>query len=317
MKTLFPQFRMSADPAAAAGGGAAPAASTAAPPATSAALSAPAAAAPASGGAAGAAPTTETVNPGSWMAGFNDDMKGYVQNKGFKDPAMMADAYRNLEKLRGVPAERLLTLPERFYDDKGVMTPEAQAVFERLGAPKDGKYDLQLPKENADPKRFEAFTKLAKDIGLTKTQAEKILGMDVEYGTGVRQAMAEAAAQKFRDDDAVIKKEWGAAFEQERTIAADGMRKLGWDNAKVDKISSVLGHAETMRLLNQIGKATGEGVFVNGQRPNQVHVPADARSKINELKATPGFWDKLTTDPDTKAQWERLHREAYPGTLAV
>ena len=71
--------------------------SSPAAPATPATPSAPAAPASTSGSLAStpAAPavTTETVNPGSWTAGFNDDLKGYVGNKGFKDPAALADHF--------------------------------------------------------------------------------------------------------------------------------------------------------------------------------------------------------------------------------
>jgi len=49
---------------------------------------------------------------GEWYAGIADEgLRGYVQTKGFKDPGALAESYRNLEKLQGVPQERLLKLP--------------------------------------------------------------------------------------------------------------------------------------------------------------------------------------------------------------
>jgi hypothetical protein len=253
------------------------------------------------------------------MAGFNDDLKGYVGNKGFKDPAALADAYRNLEKLQGVPQDRLMKLPERFYDDNGLLTPEGRGIYERLGTPKDPKeYGIEAPKEGGDAKRLELFLKNAHDLGLTKAQAQRLAQADGEYANQFLAAQKEAAAAKFRDESNALNKEWGAAYEQNKTIAADGVRKLGLDNQKIDALSSVLGHAETMKLLHNIGKATGEASFVRGRRAEGPLEPATAKSRIAELTADRDFGSRLMNgEADAKALWQRLHEQAYQGTVNI
>lgn len=294
-------------------------AAPAAPASTSAAMAASPAAAPATSGAAAPAPTTtETINPGSWMAGFNDELKGYVNNKGFKDPAAVADAYRNLEKLQGVPQDRLLKLPESFYDEKtGALTAEGRAIKERLGAPKTtAEYGIEIPKEGGDAKRLENFLRVAHDLGLTKSEAQKLAAADGEYFNQFTTAMRETQAAAFRDQETALKKEWGAAYDNNKNIASDAVRRLGWDAAKIDAVSGAIGHAETMKLLANLGKSVGEGAFVQGQRPNTPLEPATARAQIKEKMADKDFYGRLMNgEAEAKATWERLHQQAFQGTV--
>lgn len=285
------------------------------PSSTSAAMAAPPAATP----AAPAAPSTETVNPGAWQAGFNDDLKGYIGLKGFKDPGQLADAYRSLEKLQGVPQDRLMKLPEQFYDEKGLLTPGGREIYERLGAPKDAKdYGIDAPKEGGDPARLQNFLKTALDLGLTKAQAQKLAASDGEYSSGFTAAMQEKSAAEFRNQQQALAKDWGAASEQNTRIAADAVRQLGWDSKKIDAVSAAIGHAETMKLLCNLGKAVGESAFIGGQRAAGPLEPATAQTRIRELQADRDFGAKLMNgDAEAKATWQRLHEQAYQGTVNV
>jgi len=294
-------------------------AAPATPASTSAAMSATSTqAAPAT--TTGAAPaTTETVNPGSWMAGFNDDLKGYLGNKGFKDPSSLADAYRNLEKLQGVPQDRLLKLPESFYDDKGALTAEGRAIYERIGAPKDPKdYGIEMPKEGGDAARLEGFLKAAHEMGLTKAQAQKLAATDGAYIQKVMEAQKAQATAAFNDQQTALQKEWGAAYDSNRNIAADAARRMGLDAKKIDALSAALGHADTMKLLASIGKSVGESAFVQGQRANTPLEPASAKSRISELMADKDFGQRLMNgEAEAKATWQRLHEQAYQGTVNI
>jgi hypothetical protein len=294
---------------------AAPAAAVA-PSSTSAAMTAaPVApvAAPTAAGAVG----TESVNPGAWMAGFNDDLKGYVGAKGFKDPASVVDAYKNLEKLQGVPQERLMKLPEQFYDDKGVLTADGRAIYERLGAPKEAKdYGIEVPKEGGDPKLMEHFTKIFHEAGIPKAAAQKIVAEWNGYQGAAAAAVKEVQAAEFRNQQQALQKEWGAATEQNTRIAADATRRLGWDAKKIDAVSAAIGHAETMKLLCNLGKAVGESAFISGRQPAGPLEPATAVSRINELKADKEFGNRLLNgDAEAKATWERLHQQAFQGQI--
>jgi len=263
--------------------------------------------------ATGGAPASA---PSDWLSSVGDaGLKSYITDtKQFKDVGMMADAYRNLEKLVGVPQDKLLRFPEALRDDKGVLTSEARAVFEKLGAPKEAKdYGLKL-QEGGDQKRLDSFTKVAHEIGLSPWQVEALNNMDSAYVKGLSDAQGQARADAFKADDASIRREWGAAYDQNRNLAAEGMKKMGWDNAKVDKISSSLGHAETMKMLHALGSATGEASYVRGSAPDPIHTPATASARIQELIKTPGFFNRLESgDLEARRLWNKYNEEAAAG----
>src|SRR6185312_841401 len=118
---------------------------TATPAATSsAALAAtPAAAATAAvndGVAAAQGTAPAAGNPIPWLEGATPEQVGYIQNKGWTDPKQVLEGYQNLEKMRGVPADRLLTLPATDADDA-----TKAAFYEKLGRPKEAAgYDFSL-----------------------------------------------------------------------------------------------------------------------------------------------------------------------------
>jgi hypothetical protein len=251
------------------------------------------------------------------MAGFNEDLKGYVSNKQFKDPAALADAYRNLEKLQGVPQDRLMKLPESMYDEKGALTAEGRGIYERLGAPKDAKdYGLEAPKDGGDPARLAAFLKNAHEMGLTKAQAQKLAASDSDYIQGLKTSGKEAAVANHKNQVDALTKEWGAAMESNTQIAREGKIRLGLDDAKVDALSSVLGHAETMKLLCNLGKSVSEGTFVKGGRPNAPLEPAGAHARIQELMQDKDFGTRLMNgEAEAKATWQRLHEQRANGQM--
>ena len=101
----------------------------------------------ASSPAAAASTSGQAQTPTDWTTGLSDDLKGFVQNKGFKAPTDILESYRGLEKAMGAKAEHLIKLPENMD------SPEGRAIWERLGAPKDAKdYKIGLAKEVGDRK---------------------------------------------------------------------------------------------------------------------------------------------------------------------
>ncbi len=262
-------------------------------------------------GSAGAAP--------DWTSGFNEDLKGYIGNKGFKSPTELADSYRSLEKLRGVPQDRLLTLPERFYDDAGKLTAEGRAIREKIGAPKEAKdYNLLAPKEGADPKLLEHFRGVFHELGVPKADAEKITGSWNQYIEAQQTAAKEAAVQAFKDEQAKLTKDWGAAYEQNVNVAKEAIRTMGIDTKKIDAMSAILGHAEAMKFFHKLGTQVQEAPFINGSRGDKILEPANAKARIRELMKDQSFGKLLEKgDLEARATWDRLHQQAHVGEISV
>ncbi len=202
-------------------------------------------------GAAAGAGQGATGGEQPWFSGIQDEgLRGYVQTKGFKDPAALADSYRNLEKLQGVPQERLLKLPERTDD------PAWGDVHKRLGRPDDAKgYELQF---DGDPAFAERFGGAFHKAGLSKDQAK---ALNTEWNGYVNE-MIEADKRDRETRDATemqgLKTKWGETFDGNVEAGRRAGREFGLSEDEFQQISGSLGSGKTLELFQRIGAKLGE-----------------------------------------------------------
>lgn len=286
-----------------------PAAPAAPSPASPAASPAPAAAAPTPSPTP--APTAPAPAAPSWAANLAPEMRDYVMNKGFSEPSQLLDSYVNLEKLRGVPQERLLKLPET--QD----SPEWQDVFKKLGKPdnKEG-YELK-PAQGDDPQFFEWAKDTFHGLNLSKDQAQGILQKFGEYVSNKGVETSEQAKIKTAGEVTQLKKEWGAAFSQKEVTADLAIKRLGIPDGVVKAIGKEMGYAGAMKLLATIGENFGEAGFHGGGGGggfnNAILTPSQAKDRIAALKKDPGFSAKyLSGDAEASNQMTELHKMANP-----
>jgi len=246
----------------------------------------------------------------NWIDAIADaDTKGWVQTKGFKEPADVVTSYRNLEKLMGADrAGRTVVLPTKWDDPK-----EVEPFFEKLGRPKvpDG---YKLP-EGAD-KEFGKWAQTTfHKAGLSDRQAELVMN---EWGglvEGKTKATAEAKAAAIAADKEALGKEWGAAHDAKIATAKQAVTAFGFDEATITKLEDALGFAGVMKFMAGLGEKVGEARAVNGDgsSPGGPMTPASAQAQIRELKADPEFVRKyIAGDFDAKQKMEQLHKWAYP-----
>lgn len=257
----------------------------------------------------GSAATTTQATSTDWTASFNDDNKGYVQNKGFKDPSSLLDSYRNLEKLVGVPADRVLKLPEK--DD----APEWAGIFERLGTPKDPKeYKIDLPKEGGDPVLAANAREMFKAAGLTTKQASTLVEKWNAAQTAGKAAQVEQYNTQVNQDMTALKKEWGAAYDQEIGLAKLAANGLGFDQTKISQLEQVMGFAGVMKMFSGLGSKMGEDSFVRPAGGNGfgAMTPAQAKDRINALRADTDWVKRYTAGgASEKQEFQRLNEMAY------
>jgi hypothetical protein len=210
---------------------------------------------PGAGGAGGEGGT------GEWYAGIADEgLRGYVQTKGFKDPAALADSYRNLEKLVGVPQDRLLKLPEKPDD------PAWADVHARLGRPEtpDG-YELKFEGDDAFAKRMAARMHA---LGIPKSAAA---GLNEEWNAYVAEIIQQdeqARQQKDAAEMTELKGKWGAKFDENAELARRAGREFGLSEDEFKAISASLGSGKTLELFQRIGGKLGEAAPFNPQGGN-------------------------------------------------
>lgn len=288
-------------------------------------VAAPAAGAPppaATGGAGGNPPPASagahltSVPAGDWFGSFkNAELKSYVQERKFTDPEQLAERYQSLEKLRGVPEDRLLKLPEKMEGD------EARAIWEKLGAPKDAKgYEIPRDEKSPDPKFADWAEGTFHKNNLTKAQA---LGVVQAYNERMQadiSAQAEFRKNAMVQADEALKKVWGPEYETNINIAKQGVKILGLDAKTLDIMEAVQGRETLFKNLQKIGVQVGESTFVAGQGAanDAVTTPEQATSRIKELMQDRKFVKKINKgDADALKTWNDLNRAAAPGEKSI
>ena len=268
----------------------------------------------AGGGAGAGAAGAGTGNP--WFSGFKaEDVRGFIENKGFKDPEALASAYWNLEKTRGVPADRLLTLPA---DDK----PESWSpIYNRLGRPeKPEGYEVQGVE--GTPADFIAWQRETyHELGLTKKQGEALSKKWNELVTASGAHDQQASKEKLQGQINSLKKEWGAAAQQNIEVVDAMVEKLGMDEATQKQLEGVLGFDGFAKFIHGIttkfGIKLGESDFHSGTGSGNdfgAMTPAAAKARRDELMSDPE-WVKAFSNGDVakRKEFDRLSAQMYPG----
>lgn len=269
------------------------------------------------GGAAGGAGSGSSASGNAsgagsspWYSSYPDSLKGQIEAKGFKDAPALAESYFALEKMRGVPPERLVALPDK------PDAPEWKDAYRKLGMPeKADDYDVKVPTGQSDE-----FAKWAKEqfhgLGLSKRQGETLAAKWNEY-----QAAAEGKAKEARDvrmQEGVnnLKREWGAALAQNAKIVDQFTAAMGLTDEQQQKMEEVLGFDGFSKLIHGItekfGIKFGEHDFqTSGSGKNlfdAVLSPAGAKAKREQLLQDPEYRKRwLNNETKERAEINQLY----------
>lgn len=267
---------------------------------------------PAPAAAPVAAPATPS--PGDWMTGFSPELKGFVESKNFKDPATVAESYRNLEKLLGGPREKLFRIPDSESDAKAWGD-----IYDKLGRPKDAKeYDIKVPEGMGDQKFADWARGKFHELGFTKKQAETLTAGWNEYIGKASAEQTAAMESKTNQEVTALQSEWGAAHDQNLKIAKAAASEFGFDGAMIDALESAMGYQKTIKLLHSLGQKVGSDKFVGPDSGKGggfgVMSPEQATIELQRLQSDKAFVQKyIAGDADARARMENLHRMKMGG----
>lgn len=246
----------------------------------------------------------------SWYSGFQDEsLRGYVETKGFKDSAALAESYRNLEKLRGVPENELARIPKEGDAEAW------NAFYARLGRPENAAgYSLPVPDGDAGE-----FAKVAAEwmheAGLTPAQAQLLAGKNNEFMQAQLKAAQDQMAIESDRQMTELKAEWGQAYDQNTEIARRAASQFGLTEDMLSGIEDAIGTKQMMQLFNKIGQGLGEHKAQGiGSGDSSFKLsPAAAQERIKQLQADPDWGKKyLAGGANERAEMMRLQQMAYP-----
>lgn len=241
--------------------------------------------------------------PGDWIGGIADEgLRGYVQQKGFKDPSALAESYRNFEKLQGVPQDRLLRLPEKADD------PAWDGIHARLGRPEKPEL-YELKGDEALVKRMGPAMHKA---GVTKAGAQMLNAEWDAYANELIAADTEERKQRDAAELTTLQAKWGGDYVKNEELARRAGREFGLSADEFNSIAGAMGTGKTLELFQKIGAKLGEaGPFdPNGSGGNGGFgmTKEAAGARITALKGDKEWIASyLGGDVAKRAEMDRLH----------
>lgn len=240
--------------------------------------------------------------PEGWFGKLSAEDKAWAESKGWKsdtDPMAILQSYQNLEKVFGADkAGRTVMLPKD-ENDKAAL----DAIYEKLGRPKEAsEYEIELP-PNADPAFSDAAKNWFHKAGLTKAQAAAV--------TESYKALELDAANRVQTEHAQqvegLQKEWGAQYEQKVEIAKAGLKAAGLEEAQVRAVEQAVGPAAAAKMFEFFGRN-----YVEAGPPDRetrstpgfgAISPGAALQKMTQLRADPNFMARYdNSDPKIRMQ---------------
>jgi hypothetical protein len=265
---------------------------------------------------------------GDWRAALPEDLRAHATLKDVKDVPGLAKAFIDTKALVGgsirppgpdaAPeahrefAQKLEKLaPGVVYlpEDEKQRAQVEDSLYARLGRPKEAKdyappAGLELPPAAMDALRVEAH-----EEGLTKRQFEARVK---------RVATLHAAAQKAeRDNQAALRKELGAAYDERIAAAAATAEKLGFPKGLVATLKAGTVDLESYRAVAGVTKAIGgepRQVAGQGGGGGGTLTPDEARLQLAEIRQRPEYWDRSRNpilNEQLRRKVEDLTRAAY------
>lgn len=245
--------------------------------------------------------TTTTTPPPAWyqgVEGVDSEVIGHIQNRGLDKltPVQAAisavKAHREAEKFVGVPANRLIRLPEDPNNADAM-----KDVYQRLGKPSDAKeYDLSTVKRGDKPLddkmqefiRNTAFNTNLSRAGATRLAEEMSKFLDASEGETKAQRDAALVLEKTE-----LKKNWGANEVANMLVAQNAAKALGVSAEHLAALENTIGYAKVMEMFRQIGTKIGEDKFVTVPgAPSNIMTREGATARKKELMADASWRDR-------------------------
>ena len=252
--------------------------------------------------------------------GLDADAKSVVDAHQWENPGSLVKSYSNLLKMQGVPADRLLKMP----NDKS--TPEEWKEYHtKIGVPATPA-DYKLPVPEGDKGEFaREAAKWFHDAGIPAGAATKVA---TAWNEKVKAGMEAATNQRKADTEkqmGELKTEWGVDFDKNVEMVNNAGKQFGMNEQQLDALKYALGYKGAMQFMKNIGAKVGsEPDFIAPDKTGSTgdinaNMSAEqAQAKLTQLKGDKAFQQMyMSKDPKTRKDArdtvDRLSRLAGPG----
>ena len=230
-----------------------------------------------------------------WRSQIPEEIRDHKSLAHFTDVGAMAKSLVNAQSMIGADK---VAIP-----GKHATAEDWGEVWRKLGRPDtpDG-YELvnEMPEgieQNDDMLNW--FRATAHEIGMTPTQAQKMLGRYNQF-LGTQIGADEGMVEQLRETTEIeLKKEYGAAFADRVSNGNAVMQEFGGEGLTELQLADgrLLGdHPDIIKLMVNVGEfinsKIGEDVLA-GTKSSGGLAPDDARAKLEEIRAPNSpYWDQ-------------------------
>ena len=230
-----------------------------------------------------------------WRSQIPEEIRDHKSLAHFTDVGAMAKSLVNAQSMIGADK---VAIPGKHATDE-----DWGEVWRKLGRPDtpDG-YELvnEMPEgieQNDDMLNW--FRNTAHEIGMTPTQAQKMLGKYNQF-LGTQMGADEGMVEQLRETTEIeLKKEYGAAFADRVSNGNAVMQEFGAEGLTELQLADgrLLGdHPEIIKMMVNVGEfinsKIGEDVLA-GTKSSGGLAPDDARAKLEEIRAPNSpYWDQ-------------------------
>ena len=235
-------------------------------------------------------PKTETPQATTdWKASLSDEIRSDKSLENIKDVSGLAKSYIHAQKMVGADK---IPVPNKYATED-----DWNAVYEKLGRPKsaDGyKFDLPQDKQ-VDEMSLKEFSNQAHKLGLLPNQAQGMVKFYNEMTSKSLQDADSKALAARENSTKELKQEWGQAFEQKVSNAANLAKSVGANellNTNLADGTKLGDHPVMIKAFAQLADKMGEDSLVQSSGPTYL-TPSQIDKQIGELTQTgSAYWDK-------------------------
>lgn len=246
-------------------------------------------------------------NPGlpeNFLENFKEENRSFITSKGFKSADDMAAAL--------MAADNMVSLPTEKSTEE-----ELNAFYTKLGRPESAeKYNFNIPEGQSD-EFAKSVAPLLFKAGLTQKQLDTLVPDWNNFVAARNEALTKAAQEEFTKATEELKKEWGANYEANETLAQRATQALGLTAEELDGLVKAKGTAWVYKTMVKLSKAIGDDKIKGtsgGRTEVNLSDPKEAQAEIARLMKDPQFAaDFVKGEAKAKEKWDKLHKVAYQG----